>query len=326
MAIICARRYSGGSVQDDDIAVDGMPPAALPEDAFDWVGLAEPTAEEMDRVSRQYGLHPLAVEDALTPAQTPKVDVYEQHSFIIARTAEFEGDGTTRLAFGQTAIFVGRSFIVTVRFGSARAHSDLRRKLEKDPEHLAQGADYVAHAVLDFIVDGYAPIVERVEETVEHFSEEMIAAFPDGGTIRQIFDLRRQLRRLNYTVGPMEEVCWKLANEDLPAIDRGTHIWFRDVYDHVRRTMAHLHGLAEALANIVETSGLLEQQRQGEITRQLAAWAAILAVPTAIAGIYGMNFRFMPELTWRYGYFLVVGAMATVCTALWFRFRRIGWL
>jgi magnesium transporter len=325
MTIIAARRYEQGKPLAVDIPVDGRARAALPEGCFEWVGLCDPTEDEMTCVSTQYELHPLAVEDALSPQQSPKVDTYDGQTFIIARTAEFE-NGSDTLSYGQTAIFVGRDFVVAVRFGSVRAHNELRAKLEKDPEHLGQGPDYVAHALLDFIVDGFEPIVNRVEDTVQDLEDLAIAAFPEQNTIRRIFHLRRQLRKLAYIVGPMEEVCRKLSSEELPAIDAGVQVWFRDVYDHVRRTMAHLRAFNDTLTNIVETSSMLEQHRQGEITRQLAAWAAILAVPTAIAGIYGMNFDFMPELRWHYGYLITIGAMVTICGSLWVQFRRIGWL
>jgi magnesium transporter len=324
MTIIAARRYRAGQPIAGDIPIEGEAKEVIPEGCFDWIGLCDPTEDEMAMVSRQYGLHPLAVEDALTPSQPPKVDIYDGLTFIIARTAEHVGED--EFIYGQTAIFVARDFIVAVRFGSARAHDDLRARLEHDPEHLGHGADYVAHSLLDFVVDGFEPIIDRVEETVEELEELTIAEFPEQDTIRRIFHLRRNLRKFGYIVGPMEEVCHKLATEDLPAIDAGVRIWFRDVYDHMRRTMSHLKGLDDTLANIVETGSLLEQHRQGEITRQLAAWAAILAVPTAIAGIYGMNFEFMPELHWRFGYPMAVAAMATICVSLWRRFRRMGWL
>jgi magnesium transporter len=326
MTIVAARRYDAGKPVPVDIAVDGRAREPLAEGCFEWVGLYNPTEDEMARAGAQYSLHPLAVEDALTTEQAPKVDTYESQTFIVARTAEFVDVREDRLAFGQTAIFVGADFLVTVRFGSVRAHDELRAKLEKDPEHLSKGPDYVAHALLDFIVDGYGPIVDRVEQRVEELEEQLIAQFPEPETIRRIFSLRRELRRLGYFVGPMEEVCRKLSKEHLPAIDRNVRVWFRDVYDHIRRTMLHLRGLNDTLANIVETGAMLEQHRQGEITRQLAAWAAIIAVPTAIAGVYGMNFEFIPELHWRFGYPLVVGGMASICTGLWLQFRRIGWL
>lgn len=324
MPIIAARRYTAGKPHQDDLDVTGTAREALPPGAFDWVGLAEPTAEEMERVRAQFCLHPLAVEDALNPNQLPKVEVYGKQLFIVARTAAIE-EGE-KIAYGQTAIFLGPDFVISVRFGSTRAHVALRSRLESDAERLAEGPDFVAHSILDFIVDGYQPIMDRLDTTVQSMEERTVDSFPEPSTIRRIFRLRRQMRRFERLVGPMEEVCERLTYTELPAIDQSARVWFRDVLDHVRRTRGRTASLKETLASIVETASLLEQHRQGEMTRQLAAWAAILAVPTAIAGIYGMNFDFMPELRWRYGYFAVLGAISVICLGLWVRFRRIGWL
>ena len=323
MTIIAARRYCSGTTEDAALALDGRPRAPTPG-GFDWVGLCEPTPAEMELARTQFGLHPLAVEDALNPTQMPKVDVYGQQLFIAARTAEL--DSGEKIAYGQTALFLGPDYLVTVRFGSSRAHHPVRNRIEANGERLAEGADYVAHAILDFIVDGFLPIIERFEESVQAMEERAIDTFPEPSTIRRIFRLRRQIRRFERIVGPMEEVCERLATTDLPNIDAGAHVWFRDVLDHVRRALVRMRGLKETLASIVETASLLEQHRQGEMTRQLAAWAAILAVPTAIAGIYGMNFEFMPELHWRHGYEAALGLIATICVGLWWRFKRIGWL
>src|SRR5690606_16171671 len=211
----------------------------------------------------------------------------------------------------------GSGFIVTVRQGSTRAHRDLRRELEAKPERLAEGPDFVLHAVLDFIVDGYGPLLDHIEEIVGEMEEGAIGAFPDQARIRRIFRLRRELRRFENIAGQMEEMAAKLANSEQPAIDPRARPWFRDVYDHAHRAASRTHGLNETLGYILEVAGLLEQSRTGAITRQLAAWAAILAVPTAIAGIYGMNFDFMPELTWRYGYFGILGVIAVICALLY---------
>jgi len=324
MPIIAARRYTAGKPSEHNIAVDGDPRPPLPAHSFDWIGLAEPSPAEMALLATQYGLHPLAVEDALNPQQVPKVDIYGGQLFIAARTAAFEeGDN---ISYGQTSLFLGPDFVVSVRFGTIRDHAGLRTRLESDSIRLAEGPDYVAHAILDFIVDGYQPIMDRLEDAVQSMEEDAIEVFPQPSTIRRIFRVRRRLRRFQRIIGPMEEVCERLATTNLPAVDPAAHVWFRDVLDHVRRTMLRLNGLKETLASIVETAALLEQHRQGDMTRQLAAWAAILAVPTAIAGVYGMNFEFMPELHWRDGYFIVVGAMAAICGGLWLRFRRMGWL
>ena len=321
MPIIAARRYTEGKAHHGAIALTGVPEPeeAVPRGCFDWIGLADPTNEEMARVAQQFGLHPLAVEDALNPRQLPKVDVYGQQLFVVARTA-MKGEVEDSITYGQTAVFLG------VRLGSARAHTDLRRALEADSEHLAEGTDYVLHAVLDFIVDGYLPISDQFEEVAHAIEEAAIDRFPDPATIRRIFRLRRELRRFERIIGPMEELTLRLAEADLPVIDPSARIWFRDVLDHVRRAMARMQGLKETLAATVETAGLLEQHRQGVITRQLAAWAAILAVPTAIAGIYGMNFDYLPELHWRWGYPMVWGLILVICGGLLWRFRRIGWL
>ncbi|MFM5932205.1 MAG: magnesium and cobalt transport protein CorA [Novosphingobium sp.] len=324
MPIIASRRYTRGKSSVHALPIDGLPRKGLRRGQFDWIGVAEPDADEMALIAAQFGLHPLAVEDALNPQQLPKVEVYARHLFIVARTAAMdEGEA---ISYGQTALFIGKDFLITVRFGSSRAHNQLRQRLEADSERLEEGADCVAHAILDFIVDGYQPLIDRLEEAVQTMEDRAIHSFPEQSTIRRIFRLRRQLRRFERIVGPMEEVCERLAVTDLPHIDEASHVWFRDVLDHMRRTLVRMRGLKETLASIVETASLLEAHRQGEMTRKLAAWAAILAVPTAIAGIYGMNFEFMPELRWQYGYPLVLGVIGTICGGLWIRFRRIGWL
>ncbi len=324
MPVIAARRYVAGKPSNDDIAINGVERTLQPPQSFDWVGLAEPDQAEMELIRSQFGLHPLAVEDALNPNQLPKVETYGKQLFLVARTAALEGG--ENIVYGQSAIFLGPDFIVTVRFGSSRDHSTLRHRLEANPERLSEGPDFVAHAILDFIVDGYQPILEQLETAVQTMEERAIETFPEPSTLRRIFRLRRQLRRFERIIGPMEEVCERLASHELPSVDHSAHIWFRDVLDHVRRSLTRMIGLKETLASIVETASLLEQHRQGEMTRSLAAWAAILAVPTAIAGIYGMNFDFMPELRWQYGYFVVLGGIFAICGGLWLQFKRIGWL
>ena len=321
MTLVAARRYRDGKLVDPALPPDCAPPA---KSEFDWIGLVEPTPAEIAHFQAKYGLHPLAVEDALTKVNTPKAEAYGSQLFVVARTAA-KGEGD-KIAYGQTAIFLGKDFIVTVRQGSTRPHVDLRRELELKSERLSEGADLVLHAVLDFIVDGYGPLLDSIEEIVGEMEEGAIGAFPDQARIRRIFRLRRELRRFETVAGQMEEMASKLANTEQPAIDPRARPWFRDVYEHAHRASTRAHGLNETLGYILDVAGLLEQSRTGAITRQLAAWAAILAVPTAVAGIYGMNFDFMPELRWRYGYFAVLTAIAVICGLLYTRFKRIGWL
>jgi len=323
MTIVAARRYSGGKVVEPalDLATCGLPRR---KGDFDWIGVADPTAEEMELLQRRYGLHPLAVEDALNPGQGAKAEAFGKQLFVVATTAAL--DGTEKIAYGQTAIFLAHNFVITVRQGSARAHTALRTHLETLPEKLAEGPDVVLHGLLDYIIDAYVPLMDALDHAVEEMEEGAVSGFPDQARIRRIFRLRRRLRRFVSNVGHMEEVAGKLASADLPAIDARAKPYFSDIYDHVRHSLGRARALNDTLGSIVEVASLLEQNRQGTITRQLAAWAAILGVPTAIAGIYGMNFDFMPELRWEYGYFVVLGGIIALCLGLAWRFRRIGWL
>jgi magnesium transporter len=277
----------------------------------------------MKSLQECYDLHPLAVEDAIKANQLPKVDVYGEQLFAVARTARLHGE---KIEYGETAIFVGHSHIITVRHGSERAHTALREQLEKAPKLLMQGTDYLLHAVLDYIVDGYAPLVDDIEEDVLDMESKAASSYLEREQVNHIFTLRRELTRLQRILDPMGEVALKLARQDLPCIEADARAYFRDVQDHVRRVQVRVDGLRDALNSVFQLSTLIEQQRVGTITRQLAAWAAILAVPTAIAGIYGMNFQNMPELHQKYGYFVVLAVIVVVCLWLYDRFRRTGWL
>ena len=322
MSVVAAYLYRDGK-RVGPVPTDVRVGCADDKSEFVWIGVADPTVEEMQALARAYNLHPLAVEDALNANQLPKVDVYDDQLFIVARTAHVKND---LICYGETAIFLGRDHIITVRHGSARAHVLLRTELEATPSRLAQGVDYVAHAVLDFIVDGYLPIIEGIEEEVLGMEQKMLDHFLGRDEITRIFNLRRQLIRFSRILTPMHEVATKFVKMDLPCVDPEARPYFSDVRDHVRRVQTMVDDLREILNSVFESSNLLEQQRTGDITRQLAAWAAILAVPTAIAGIYGMNFDHMPELRMRYGYPAVIGVILFVCGVLYSRFKKLKWL
>lgn len=322
MSVVAAYLYRKGE-RVRSVAIDEKCDCAEDKSSFVWIGIVDPTSDEMLALQNTYDLHPLAVEDALSANQLPKIDVYGDQLFVVARTARLHGE---TIDYGETAIFVGHSHIITVRHGSERAHTALREQLEKAPRLLMHGTDYLLHAVLDYIVDGYAPLVDDTEEEVLEMEAKAGDSFLERDQVRHIFTLRRELSRLQRILGPMEEVAMKLARQHLPCIDDEARIYFRDVQDHVQRVQSRVSGLRDALTSVFEFSSLLEQQRVGTITRQLAAWAAILAVPTAIAGIYGMNFENMPELHLKYGYFIILGMIVVICLWLYDRFRRAGWL
>ena len=322
MSVVAARIYRDGRLLSEVDLSQPLPRLDKKED-FIWIGLHEPDDATVKKVQEHFGLHELAVEDALDPRHLPKMESYGDHLFVVARTMRLEAG---RIVYGNTAIFVGRQFIVTLRHGSERSHQPVRQQLEATPWLLKGGPDYVLHAILDFIVDGYFDVVDSLEEQVLAIEDQVLDNFLTRAQTARLFTLRRDLFRLQRILGPMEDLTARCINLAVPPIDPDIHPYFRDLQDHVRRVSYRVAGLKDTLTSVIETSGLLEQQRQGAITRQLAAWAAILAVPTAIAGIYGMNFEFMPELEWQYGYFIVVGVMAFICLTLYVRFKRSGWL
>jgi len=321
MTVIASYLYRNGK-RTEDVPLDNKTFEAKGGE-FAWIGLAEPTADEMESLRKMFGLHPLAVEDALNGQQVPKIDIYGDQLFVVIKTAHLEGD---KIAYGETSIFVGRHHLISVRHGSARSHKGLREQLEHSPQLLEHGPDYVLHGIIDFVVDGYLPMVETMEDRVLELEKHVLISFLEREQIRRIFRMRRQVIKFQRVLGPMSEVVGKLTHLDLPCVDENAKPFFRDVHDHVRRVESVVGGLRDIITSVFEASNLLEQQRQGTITRQLAAWAAILAVPTAIAGIYGMNFKHMPELESQYGYFIVLAVIAVVCGFLYTRFRKSGWL
>ena len=322
MSVVAAYIYKDG-VRKREVSLDDPKALVTKPGEFVWIGLYEPSAAELNRLAIRFKLHPLAVEDALNAHQSPKVEVYGRELFVVARTAQLVDD---RICYGETAIFVGQGHIITVRHGSARAHSDLRQQLEASPDLLAKGSDYVLHAVLDFVVDGYLPIIEALEDEVLDIERRTLETFLSHAEVKRLFHLRRDLIRFKRVLSPMAEVSGRLEHLDTPCLDNDVRPYFRDVHDHAQKVENMVDALREVITSVFEAASLLEQQRQGAITRKLAAWAAILAVPTAIAGVYGMNFEHMPELHWVWGYPAVMIGITAIIGVLYVRFKKNGWL
>jgi magnesium transporter len=288
-----------------------------------WIGLYEPPEGLLARVQRQLDLHPLAIEDAAQPHARPKIEQYGQALFIVARTAQMV-DG--RIAFGETHLFVGRGYVVSVRHGASASYRTVRARCEACPTTLSHGEDYILYAILDFIVDNYCPVIEMVEQEVEAMEGAVLAGALSKKQAERLYHLRRDLARLRAAAGPLVEVCKRLEHAEAMPIDPAMQPLFRDVADHIKGVQEEISELREVLTFAFEASQLTGQAQQNEITRKLAAWAAMLAVPTAIAGIYGMNFENMPELKWEFGYFAVLGLIGGAIGVLFWRFRRNGWL
>jgi magnesium transporter len=265
----------------------------------------------------------LAIEDALKAHQRPKLEQYGGALFIVARTAQML-DG--RIAFGETHLFLGHGYVVSVRHGASTSYALVRERCEASPKALSDGEDFILYAILDFIVDNYMPVIETIQAEVEEIEDCILAETYTQSRVGRLYQLRRDLLRLRNAAIPLVEVCRRLEQPGLPGIDASLYPLFRDVSDHIRRVQEEIESLREVLAFAFETSLMTGQAQQNEITRKLAAWAAILAVPTAVAGIYGMNFEHMPELEWKYGYALVLAIIASACGWLYWRFRQNRWL
>jgi magnesium transporter len=319
---INARAYANGKCVAD-IAIDEAGAWVKRSGHVVWIGLFEPSQDLLRRVQAQFSLHPLAIEDAGKAHQRPKLEQYGESLFVVARTAQIvEG----RIASGETHLFVGRGYVVSIRHGASTTYATVRERCEASPTMLAHGEDYILYAILDFIVDNYMPVLETVNAEVEAIEDHVLGATLSQAEVRRLYLLRRDLLRLRNAAAPLVDVCRRLEHAEVMAIDPEMQPLFRDVTDHVNRVHDQIDALREMLAFAFEASLMTGQTQQTMITRQLAAWAAILAVPTAVAGIYGMNFEHMPELKWTYGYFLVVSLIAAICVTLYLRFRKVGWL
>ena len=306
-----------------DIAIDRAGDWARKEGHVVWIGLWEPDAELLQRVGEQFGLHPLAIEDAEQAHQRPKLEQYGDALFVVARTAQLVD---SRIAFGETHVFIGKGYIVTVRHGASTSYTAVRQHWESCPGSLARGEDFILWAILDFIVDNYMPVLESIHDEVEEIEDRVLASPMTRADIERLYMLRRDLLRLRSAAAPLVDVCGRLSSAELPQIRTAMHPMFRDVTDHIRTVQEKVDSLREVLAFAFEASLLVGQSQETAVAKRLASWAAILAVPTAIAGIYGMNFKNMPELETPYGYPTVIAAIIVICGILYWRFRKNGWL
>lgn len=320
--VVGAGVYAGGK-RVATISVDDAGEWSRKPGHVVWIGLFEPSYDLLRRVQSQLDLHDLAIEDAGKAHQYPKIEQYGEALFIVARTAQIVDD---RVAFGETHLFVGRGYVISVRHGASTSYAAIRQRCESRPNVLSHGEDYILYAILDFIVDNYMPVLETIHAEIDVIENDVFCSTRRHTDVQRLYMLRRDLLRLRNVAVPLIEVCRKLERAESAPIDPAMQPLFRDVSDHLVRVEEEIDSLREVVAFAFEASLMQGQAQQTAITRKLAAWAAILAVPTAIAGIYGMNFRNMPELEWQYGYFLVLGATIAICATLYVRFRRTGWI
>ena len=323
MIVDCAA-YKDGRREPGELALEGACEAAA-DGAFVWLGLHDPTVEEFDAVAAEFDLHELAVEDALHPHQRPKLEVFGETLFVVLKTVRYVGRDEL-IESGQIMLFVNASFVIAVRHGAATPLVAVRRRLESRPDLLTLGAGSVLYAVMDQVVDEYAPVVEDVESEVQDVEQAVFAPERENPAER-IVSLDRDVLEFHRDVSPLIEPVHRLARGDFsPMIDEHLKSYFRDVHDHLIRVVSHVQGMRELLGSALQANLTQVTVHQNEDMRKISAWVAILAVPTMVAGIYGMNFDTMPELRWRYGYPAVIGIVLVACGLLYRRFKRSGWL
>jgi magnesium transporter len=306
--------------------VDALEAASEPH-SFVWIGLHEPGPEEFEAVREEFGLHELAVEDAVNAHQRPKLEVYDDDLFVVLKTARYD-DVNEAVEFAELQLFIGPTYVVSVRHGQASALAHVRATLEKDLTRIRCGPMGVLHAVIDHVVDDYSPVIDGLDNDMAEIEDAVFDALRPRGydPSQRIFKLKREILDFFRNTEPFLEPLARLSSGQLPGSQPELQSYFRDVEDHLTRVVGALHHARTLLSDALDANLAIVTVRQNDDMRTISAWLAIGGFPTVIGAIYGMNFDNMPELYWEYGYFLVIGLMLIVCFTLYRRFKRIGWL
>lgn len=321
MLINCVAYQDGKKLAD--LAVESISDYIAQPDCFVWVGLSEPKPEELSQMQHEFGLHELAVEDARRGHQRPKIEEYGDSLFAVVQTVELAGD---ELVLGEVDIFAGPNYVMSVRSHSTQGFLAVRARAEHEPHLLRQGSSFVLYALMDAVVDRYFPVVEQLESELERIEDRIFDRGSERDNIERLYALKRKVIVLRHVVGPLMEALGKLHGGRVPLLCMDSQEYFRDVHDHLHRINATLDSIRDTISTAIQVNLSMVAIDESEVNKQLAAWAAIFAVFTAFAGVWGMNFKLMPELDWPYGYPAAVAVMVSVCGYLYYRFKRSGWL
>jgi magnesium transporter len=321
MLINCVAYQDGRRL--GDIPVEKISEFLKQPECFVWVALKDPTREELEAMQREFDLHPLAVEDAQNGHQRPKIEEYGDSLFAVVQIVELRG---TEMHIGEVSIFVGPNYVLSVRRGTENGFVAVRERSEREPHLLKNGSGFVFYAIMDNVVDRYFPVVDGLEVELEKLEEQIFADDSPRQSIRELYELKHKLMVMRHAVEPLIEVTHKLYGGRVPQVCVGTQEYFRDVHDHLLRVSQQLDGLRDMVITALSVNLSMITMGTGEITKRLAAYAALVAVPTLIAGIYGMNFKHMPELDTVWGYPVTLAVMVGLDGFLWARFRKAGWL
>ena len=327
----CVTYRDGGRVPGDGDLVDAVARVRKNRDGFVWLGLHEPTDQEFAGLAELFDLHPLAVEDAIEAHQRPKVERYGETLFAVFKTVCYveheELTATSEVVnTGEIMVFVGEDFVVTVRHGRHGSLGPLREELESRPEQLAKGPAAVLHAIADHVVDDYLSVTDSMQEDIDQVETDVFAENGARADPGRIYQLKRELLELKRAVAPLGRPLEELAVRPIRVVDPEIQAYFRDVSDHLLRAKEQIAAFDELLNSILQAHLAQVTVAQNEDMRKITAWAAVIAVPTMVCGVYGMNFDHMPELHWRFGYGLVMGVISVACLVLYRAFRRNGWL
>jgi magnesium transporter len=314
--------YQGG-VKLADIPLSAISDYVRRPDCFVWVAIRDPEPAELNALQKEFGLHELAVEDARHGHQRPKIDEYEKSLFVVLPIVELANSG---LQTGELAVFAGENYILSVRHHAEHGFADVRRRAEQEPELLRHGSAYVLYALMDTVVDRYFPVIDALSDEIEDIEKSIFADQTTRASIEALYELKQKLMTVKHATGPLLEATGKLHGGRVPQLCAGLQDYFRDVHDHLVRLNQSIDNLRDMVTTATSVNLALITLQENEVTKRLAAYAALVAVPTMVAGVYGMNFEHMPELNWVYGYPVSLAIMAIVDGYLFYRFRKANWL
>jgi magnesium transporter len=322
MVVNCVA-YQNTGKRLKEIEIEEISDVLRRPDTFIWVGLHEPDESLLWKIQQEFGLHELAVEDALHAHQRPKIELYDDVLFIAVHTAQYIGG---KVEFGETHIFLGKRFLLTVRHGASLSYAPARSRCELTPQLLAMGPSFGLYAVLDAIVDNFFPIVESFQASLRELEDDIFEGHNPRETIKSLYLLKRELVTLRLAVSPLQDILNQIVRFHQDLIEDDARVYFRDVFDHAVRMTDTINTLGEMLTAALQLNLSLVSLSQNDVVKRLAGWAGLLTVPTLIASIYGMNFTNMPELAWKYGYFIMLGVTATICVVLYWRLKKANYL
>ncbi|HTJ95979.1 MAG TPA: magnesium/cobalt transporter CorA [Rhodocyclaceae bacterium] len=322
MLINCAAYQDGSKLSD--IPVSEISDYVNRPDCFVWVALRNPDHDEIVQMQEEFDLHELAVEDAQHGHQRPKIEEYADSLFAVMHTVELEADDT--LLVGEIDVFVGRNYVLSIRNRSRQNFLGVRARCEREPELLKLGSGFVLYALMDAVVDQYFPIIQEFETRLEIIEGQIFGKGAARNNIRLLYELKQHVMVVKHAAAPLMDEVAKLASGRPPKICEGTQNYFRDVYDHLSRINTSIDSIRDTIATAIQVNLAMVTIEESEVSKRLAAWAGIFAVATAFAGIWGMNFKHMPELEWRYGYPAALSLITGICFVLYRRFKRAGWL